>query len=200
MAWICQEAPRYAPEKHQKRRYSGQSFEDRQSDRRDRLVHAALLVAGRFGLDGTSVAAICAEAGLTARYFYESFPNREAIFVEAYRLAQQELLSRMGEAKDRKDPARAALTGFFAALQSQPGLARVFLIDLDDHGGAMRMASFEGAAKLRKAFGLKATHPLTVAGVIGAVVDVAKRWIESEFAEPVEKVVEIALPFTRVKG
>jgi hypothetical protein len=31
-----------------------------------------------------------------------------------------------------------------------------------------------------------------------AVVDVAKRWIESEFAEPVEKVVEIALPFTRV--
>jgi AcrR family transcriptional regulator len=186
--------------KQEKRRYSGQSFEDRQTDRRDRLVHAALLVAGRFGLDGTSVAAICAEAGLTARYFYESFPSREAIFVEAYRLAQQELLSRMGEAKDRKDPARAALTGFFSALQSQPGLARVFLIDLDDHGGAMRMASFEGAAKLRKAFGLKATHPLTVAGIIGAVVDIAKRWIESEFAEPVEEVVEIALPFTRVKG
>jgi hypothetical protein len=30
-------------------------------------------------------------------------------------------------------------------------------------------------------------------------MDIAKRWIESEFAELAEKVVEIALPFTRVK-
>jgi AcrR family transcriptional regulator len=184
----------------EKRRYSGQSFEARQSDRRERLIRAALLVAGRFGLEGSSVAAICAEADLTARYFYESFPSREAIFVEAYRLAQQELLSRMKEVKDRKNPAKAALTGFFTALQANPGLARVFLIDLDDHGGAMRMASFEGAAKLSKAFGLKASHPLTVAGIIGAIVDIGKRWIESEFAEPVEKVVALAMAFVRIKG
>jgi hypothetical protein len=78
-------------------------------------------------------------------------------------------------------------------------MARVFLIDLDDHGGAMRMASFEGANKLRKAFGIKPGHPLMLAGIIGAIVDIAKRWIESDFAEPVEKVVEIALPFTKVK-
>ncbi len=64
----------------------------------------------------------------------------------------------------------------------------------------MRMASFEGANKLSKAFGLKAGHPLMMAGVIGAIVDITKRWIESDFIEPVEKVVEIALPFTRVKG
>lgn len=184
----------------EKRRYSGQSFADRQSERRDKLIHASLMVAGRAGLEGLSVAAICAEAGLTARYFYESFPSREAIFVEAYRMAQNELLSRMGEMKDRKDPAKAALTGFFTALQSNPGLARVFLIDLDDHGGALGMASREGAAKLHKAFALKAEHPLMVAGIIGGIVDIGKRWIESEFAEPVEKVVEIALPFTRVKG
>jgi hypothetical protein len=63
----------------------------------------------------------------------------------------------------------------------------------------MRMASFEGAAKLRKAFALKAEHPLMVAGVIGGIVDIGKRWIESDFAEPVEKVVDIALPFTRLK-
>jgi hypothetical protein len=30
-------------------------------------------------------------------------------------------------------------------------------------------------------------------------VDIAKRWIESDFAEPVEKVIDIALPFTRLK-
>jgi AcrR family transcriptional regulator len=183
----------------EKRRYSGQSFEDRHAERRARLVKAAALVASRSGFDGTSVAAICAEAELTARYFYESFPSREAIFVEAYRAVQDELLTRLQTAQTSGDATKRALTGFFTAIQSAPGVARVFLIDLDDHGGAMRMASFEGAKKLSKAFGLKATHPLMTAGIIGAIVDIAKRWIESDFAEPVEKVVEIALPFTKIK-
>jgi AcrR family transcriptional regulator len=184
--------------KQEKRRYSGQSFEDRQAERRDKLIHAAVQVAGRVGLDGASVAAICAEAGLTARYFYESFPTREAIFVEAYRAVQRELLHRITEGKGQGDPKRAR-TGFYNALRERQDLARVFLIDLEDHDGAMRMASFEGANKLSKAFGLKATHPLMVAGIIGGLVDIAKRWIESDFAEPVEKVVAIALPFTRLK-
>jgi hypothetical protein len=39
-----------------------------------------------------------------------------------------------------------------------------------------------------------------VAGIIGAIVDIAKRWIESDFAEPVENVVEIARPFTKLKA
>ena len=184
--------------KQEKRRYSGQSFEDRQAERRDKLIHAAVQVAGRVGLEGASVAAICAEAGLTARYFYESFPTREAIFVEAYRAVQNELLHRITEGKGQGDPKRA-LTGFYNAIRERQDLARVFLIDLEDHDGAMRMASFEGANKLSKAFGLKATHPLMVAGIIGGLVDIAKRWIESDFAEPVEKVVAIALPFTRLK-
>jgi AcrR family transcriptional regulator len=183
--------------KQEKRRYSGQSFEDRQAERRDKLIHAAVQVAGRVGLDGASVAAICAEAGLTARYFYESFPTREAIFVEAYRAVQNELLTRITAAPG--GDAKRALTGFYEAIRERQDLARVFLIDLEDHDGAMRMASFEGANKLSKAFGLKATHPLMVAGIIGGLVDIAKRWIESDFAEPVEKVVAIALPFTRLK-
>lgn len=187
-------------EQAEKRRYSGQSFEDRQADRRARLVKAAAMVAARFGFDGTSVAAICAEAGLTARYFYESFPSREAIFVEAYRAVQDELLARLQAAPAGGDATRRALAGFYAAIQANPGVARVFLIDLDDHGGAMRMASFEGARKLSRAFGLKATHPLMLAGIIGAIVDIAKRWIESDFAEPVEKVVEIAWPFTQISA
>jgi AcrR family transcriptional regulator len=183
----------------EKRRYSGQSFADRQTDRRGRLVRAAAVVAGRFGLEGTSVAAICAEAGLTARYFYESFPNREAVFIEAYRAVRDELLARIGDHRGRADPTRAALTGFYTALLSNPGLARVFLVDLDDHGPAMKAVSQEGAAKLIKTFGLKAREPLVLAGILGAIVDIAKRWIESDFKEPVEKVVTVATGFVRVR-
>ena len=68
---------------------------------------------------------------------------------------------------------------------------------LGEYGGAMRMASFEGAQKLCRTFGPKATQLLMIAGIIGAIVNIGKRWIESDVAEQVEKVVEIALPFTR---
>ena len=192
--------PKSSDNSLEKRRYSGQSFADRLTERRQKLIVAAVIVAGRVGLDGASVAAICAEAGLTARYFYESFPTREAIFVEAYRAVQNEVLARIETAAAAGgDPARRALTGFFAAIQSRPDLARVFVIDLDDHDGAMRLASFEGAGKLARAFRIKATHPLMQAGVIGGIVDIAKRWIESDFAEPLDKVVDIALPFAKMR-
>ena len=186
-----------APKPPGGRLYSGLSPEDRQAERRQRLVRAAAVVAGRRGLEGTTVAAICAEAGLTARYFYESFPNREAIFVDAYRLARDELLRRMGEGGGRGT--KAALTAFYSALQAHPGLARVFLVDIDDHGPVMKAISAEGGAMLTKAFGLRPAHPLQQAGQVGAIVDIGKRWIESGFAEPVEKVVSIALSFARLK-
>ncbi|HEY1630404.1 MAG TPA: TetR/AcrR family transcriptional regulator [Rhizomicrobium sp.] len=184
----------------EKRRYGGQSFEDRAAERRERLVRATAIVAGRFGLEGTSVAAICAEAGLTQRYFYEAFPNREAIFIEAYRAVRDELLARIGDHAGTADPTRAALFAFYTALAANPGMARVFLVDLDDHGPAMKAVSRQGAEGLIKTFGLRAREPLVLAGMLGAIVDIAKRWIESGFAEKAQKVVEIALAFTKVKG
>lgn len=182
----------------EKRRYSGQSFEDRQAERRARLVRAALEVAGRSGLEGASVAAICAQAGLTARYFYESFPSRDAIFVEAYRMAQDEVLAAIARLKAAHDPLAAALSGFYAALKAHPGAARVFLLDLDDHGPAMQAASREGAEKFAKLFAPGMKDGLMVAGTLGAVIQIAKRWIAGGFAEPVAKVVATAMVFVRV--
>jgi AcrR family transcriptional regulator len=182
----------------EKRRYSGQSFEDRQAERRAKLVRAALAVAGRAGLEGATVAAICAEAGLTARYFYESFSSRETVFVEAYRLAQDELLAEMSKHIDPRDPVRSALAAFYRGLGSHPGAARVFLADLNDSEAAMKEASREGAGKLAKLFAPNAKHPLEVAGILGAIIQIAKRWIDSGFAEPVASVVKTALAFTQV--
>jgi AcrR family transcriptional regulator len=183
----------------EKRRYSGQSFEDRQTDRRARLVRAALEVAGRFGLEGTSVAAICAEAGLTARYFYESFPSRDAIFVEAYRLAQDELLEDIVDHVGEGDPVADALAGFFTVLAEHPGPARVFLLDLDDHGPEMKAASREAAEKFARLFAPRARDVLHAVGILGAILQIAKRWIAGGFAEPVAQVVATALLFTQVK-
>jgi AcrR family transcriptional regulator len=188
-----------SPSPAPRRRYSGQSFADRHEGRREKLIRAALAVAGRYGLEATSVAAICAEAGLTARYFYESFPSRDAIFVEAYRLAQEELLAEIALHIDPADPVGSALKGFYASLAAHPGAARVFLVDIDDSATAWKEASREGAGKLATLFAQRAKGKLAQAGVLGAIIQIAKRWIDAGFDEPIAKVVATALPFTQIE-
>lgn len=184
------------PNPKEKRRYSGQSFADRQAERRERLVRAAVLVLGRHGREA-SVAAICAEAGLTQRYFYESWPNREAMFVDAYRMVVSELMAEVTRGIEPADPLVSALTAFYRALESHRGEARVFLIDLDDHAPGMREISREASQSLARLFAPGVSHPLELAGTLGAIIQIAKRWIDSGFAEPVEKVVAVAKAYVR---
>jgi AcrR family transcriptional regulator len=179
------------------RRYGGIALEDRQAERRERLIEAAIDVSARVGREGASVAAICAEAGLTARYFYESFPNRDALFLEAYRTVQDRLFQDMAPKIDHADPVRGALTGFFSALAAHPGPARVFLLDLEERDPAMREAGRAAGMRLGTAIAPRPRHVLARVGATGAVVQIAKRWIENGFAEPVDTVVDLALPFVR---
>lgn len=65
------------------RPYRGVSAEVRRGDRRERLLEACLDVVAAVGVNDTTVDAICAQAGLSKRYFYESFPDREAALVAA---------------------------------------------------------------------------------------------------------------------
>ena len=58
------------------RSYGGKSAEERAEDRRVRLVEATISVLAEHGAAAT-MTAICAEAGLTERYFYESFAHRD---------------------------------------------------------------------------------------------------------------------------
>ena len=73
------------------RTYGGQSHEARVAERRQRLMEAAARLYGREGAAGASVTAICAESGLTPRYFYESFANREALLLAVFELTCERL-------------------------------------------------------------------------------------------------------------
>jgi len=69
----------------QGRTYGGQSSGERQADRRERLIRAAIATYGEQGYRRTTVADVCRTAGLTPRYFYESFANSEALLIAAYK-------------------------------------------------------------------------------------------------------------------
>lgn len=61
------------------RRWRGIEPADRTATRRRQLLDAGLQLMGTVGVTGMSMRAVCREAGLTERYFYESFTNLEAL-------------------------------------------------------------------------------------------------------------------------
>ena len=56
-------------------------------------MHAAIEVIGGRGYAATSVADICAAAGLARSQFYSEFANREALLVDVYDLIQDDALA-----------------------------------------------------------------------------------------------------------
>lgn len=64
---------------------------DRVAERRTLLLDAGLELLGTLGLAGTTVRGVCAAARLNARYFYESFPDIDALVVAVFDRVVEEL-------------------------------------------------------------------------------------------------------------
>jgi AcrR family transcriptional regulator len=81
------------PEPPKQRRSWGKvSHSDRYRRQRRDLLRAAVRLAGRSGYEGTRVADIVAEAGLSKSTFYEHFSSKEDCFVELHRRTSTQML------------------------------------------------------------------------------------------------------------
>jgi AcrR family transcriptional regulator len=102
------------------RPYRGRSAEDRRAERRARLKEAGLDVIGDAGVAAVTVEEVCARAGLTKRYFYESFADRDALFAELgddfFEAVRTEMLAELagaaGGVRARADTIARVLIGF----------------------------------------------------------------------------------------
>ena len=117
--------------------FRGISAADRRSHRRQRLVEAAFVIAGTEGARALGVGKVCQEAGLTKRYFYESFTSLAAL----QSAVVDHAIAVMTERVDPFRPAgpggapEAWLEAFVGALVDDECLARVLLTET--HGGAL---------------------------------------------------------------
>lgn len=75
------------------RQYAGLSQTERQLLRRQTFLDAGLVVFGEVGFRGATVRKVCAEAGLTDRYFYESFDSMEALLIGVYQAQMNQLFA-----------------------------------------------------------------------------------------------------------
>jgi AcrR family transcriptional regulator len=147
---------------------------------------------------------VCEAAGLTERYFYESFANSEELLIAAFNAVTFGVLEElMGAAqtagKSRKARSRAMLQSYFAALQREPRSARVFLVEIR---GVSREVDKAFDAALREIGRQVATvvappeaqdDELLQAGVIGGVIHIALRWIEQGYSPSLDEVTDTAL-------
>ncbi len=197
------------------RRYRGQSAEDRQRERRQRLVEAGLRVFGGQGYHGATVRGLCAEAGLTERYFYESFANSEDLLCAVYEhvIAVQEarvLTAMQGVPAVPEAMIEAGLAALFSLAREQPATARIQFVEVlgvSPRVDALYRQTIERFALLMRQlyFALPDTtgrnrgidrDTLTV-GLVGAVVGIAARWLLMGFAQPQEEVVAAAAAIFR---
>lgn len=117
--------------------FKGVSADDRRIDRRNRLVRAAFEIAGSEGAGALGVGRVCLAAGLTKRYFYESF----ASLAELQSAVVDRAITLMSECVDPfrptgpGGPPQAWLEAFVSALVDDEYLARVLLTET--HGGAL---------------------------------------------------------------
>ena len=120
------------------RTYRGQSPQERQSRRRAALIEAALDAVADPAVE-VSVRAVCAKAGLTPRYFYESFGSLDELLVAVVGQIGDEIFAAgtatVTEVADASlvEQCRAAFTGAYAVLAADPRRARAMLVLASGH-------------------------------------------------------------------
>lgn len=67
------------------RPYRGRHAEARCADRRQRLVQAGIQLVGTQGVSAVSMRAVCREAQLSQKFFYESFTDTDQLLQAVYR-------------------------------------------------------------------------------------------------------------------
>jgi AcrR family transcriptional regulator len=113
--------------------YRGVSAQERAAERRRRLLEATLSVWAD-PATRTTMTAVCGEAGLTERYFYESFRGLDEALSAVLEDVATEIESRTLAAAEAAgaDPAAritAAVTAFVDLLAADPRKGRVAIIE-----------------------------------------------------------------------
>ncbi|MBS1836144.1 MAG: TetR/AcrR family transcriptional regulator [Actinobacteria bacterium] len=193
------------------RSYGGVPAEVRTAQRRDRFLDAGLELFGTRGYQATSVRAVCREAGLTERYFYESFANTEALLAGVYQRCtdsmHDEILVALAAAGGRSDTTaasldrvvRATLEAFYSSV-GDPRVLRVCwlevlgvspMVDSTYIAGIDRFAHLVMTV-MAGTFDLDADDELRLVatGLVGGVIMTAIRWYLDGQTEPVSTLVE----------
>ena len=198
------------------RAYAGVSASDRAAARRERLVDAAVELFGTRGYAATGVKDLCRQAGLTDRYFYESFRERAQLFSAAFERTVGELFAAVagavvGAPAEPAAQARVAVETFVHALVDDPRRARLLFIESAAVGGdverqvraSIRRFAELVAATARPHVGTDVPeHVLTMGALslVGAIQLVLIEWLDGSLDVSVDDITEYFVEMLLVAG
>lgn len=179
---------------------------ERDDRRREQLVVAAIDLMGRRGAAETTVTAVCRHSGVTSRYFYRHFADRDALL--------QAVADRVGILlydvivatipADGATPAaltRAPIRALVDLIDHEPGLARILFVESGTEPILRRLRGeiMAGLANLIleqarahldiSESAVQATLLASTVGV-GGVFEVLRRWLDGELSCDADTLVE----------
>ena len=195
-------------EKLAERRYRGRLPDERRAERRRRLLDAGLELFGTVGYQGTSIERLCAQAGVTARHFYQEFPGREAllaalcegIIAEVSQAVVDALAGAQGQPP--RSRTRAALAAYVHGVLDDPRRARVVHVEITGISPELertRRAMLQGFASITQAeierqadAGLIARRDYRLAALlaVGGTRELVMEWVSGEPRPPLEELIE----------
>jgi AcrR family transcriptional regulator len=193
---------------------------ERVAERRERLLEAGLQEFGTRGVPLAGVKDICRAAGLTDRYFYESFHDSSELFVAVFDRATRKLFALVAAAlaaapADPMSQSGAVIEAFVRALADDPRLARVVFVEAPSAGPAVERHM---RATLRRFAGLivDGARPYLPEGarveavrfgaiaLVGAIERVMIEWQDGELGLSIEEIidylVDLLLMYARAAG
>ncbi|TMM15575.1 MAG: TetR/AcrR family transcriptional regulator [Actinobacteria bacterium] len=187
------------------RSYGGVSATERVADRHERLLDAALELYGTQGFAATGVKDVCRQAGLTDRYFYESFRDSAELFTAVFDRATSDLFALVAQ-KVSDVPAepevqvRAAIESFVRALADDARMARVIFVEsaavgaeVDRHMRAsLRQFAALVAATARPHLPEMPERTLEIGALalVGAIDRVIIEWQDGHLDATIEEVID----------
>ncbi|OBG89483.1 hypothetical protein A5699_13880 [Mycobacterium sp. E802] len=182
------------------RPYRGQAAEARSSDRRARLLQAGADLVGNHGVAAMTMRAVCREAGLSQKFFYESFTDTDDLLRAVYRSAFEHVRDVVDAASDpASDLTARTRAGVAAAAQlvkDDPRLCRILLVEpiaderlrryVRDTVGTMTLEGI--AAPTGRAASPRVK--MQYATVFGAIISLFIEWTEGNLGADLEAFVD----------
>lgn len=188
------------------RSWRGVSTEERRAERRGLLIEAGLEVIGTQGWANTTVRGVCRQAGLTERYFYESFGDHEALLLAVYEHVLVEGIERVlaGAATAPHEIRATARAGIAAAVEfliDDPRKGRVLILEATANETLQRrrQEAVRAQAMLlsefaKDFFGDRTLDPadanLTALALVGALAEVGAAYLDGGLEVSRERLID----------
>ncbi len=180
------------PSGQRRGRWSGVPLRDRRALRRDELITAGIGLLGRPGGPALTVRAVCRAAGLTERYFYESFTDRDEYVAAVYDEVCTAAMAALSTAASPRD----AVERFVALMVDDPMRGRVLLLAPEAepvlaHSGARWMPDFiELLQRKLTRITDPAMQAMVATGLIGALTALFTAYLDGRLVATREQFID----------